>query len=442
MSFLAPGFLWLAALILGALVVAHLFSRSRPRETVLPTARFVPEGLAHAPTRARAPTDLLLLLVRAAMLALIGASFAEPWVRGARRDVGRVFAVDVSSHVSRDTAGRAALTESLRALYRENDLVVAFDTIVRAVASLDSVTGVAPSSAPGSLSAGLLGAIRAASQLAQRADSVEIVLVSPVHAGEIDSATLTIRATWPGRVRLVRTAGASNPARRSRPELVAMPDDPLRPALSFSDGMANVEVRVVRNGATGADSAWAAAGHRALVVWPAMRAGTPNAARGARDSIGSVIAGGRVLVAPLERHAAQPEGRIVARWIDGSAAATEAPHGAGCIRTVAIGVPATGDVVLRPEFVLFVRELLAPCGGHRELTPASDAITAALAGDGALAASRDIRDEGNADPRLAGWLLVSALVLGLLEHRLRRVARTGRVDDDVASPQRVAGAGA
>ncbi len=62
------------------------------------------------------------------------------------------------------------------------------------------------------------------------------------------------------------------------------------------------------------------------------------------------------------------EGDAILRWSDGRVAATEQPLAAGCLRTVAIDVPETGDEVLRPGFARLVRTLAMPCGGGSAAT--------------------------------------------------------------------------
>ena len=432
MSFLAAGFLPVIFVALAGLFVAHLFSRSRPRDLPFPTARFVPATAARAPTRARMPRDLPLLAVRAAIIALVGAAFAGPMIASARQDVGRVFAVDVSSHVATDAGARAALLARLRELHRDGDTLVAFDTTVRAVASLDSLFGSVPPRVPGSLSVGLVAVMHAASAMARRADSIELVIASPVLLGELDSATLAIRAGWPGRIRLLRGSIGDELSIQWPVQLVAPTDDPLRATIALAGGTSDANVRVVRGLATAADSAWAREAGHVLVLWPDGSAGRASAPPAGGDSIGAVTTGGRVVVAAFARGAPPPRGRVVARWLDGAPAATDAAHGAGCIRTVGIQLPRAGDLALRAEFGLFVQELLAPCGGRLTTTRAPDATLAALAGDGALAASRDVGGRSETDFTLAGWLLSAGLALALLEHLLRRTRRAHAVggDDD------------
>ena len=430
MSFLAPGFLSLTLVALAGLFVAHLLSRSRPRETPLPTARFVPEAAARAPTRARMPTDLLLLTLRSAIVVLVGAAFAGPRVASARRDVARVFAVDVSSHVASDAGARAELLAGLGELHRDGDALVAFDTAVRAVASLDSLFSSAASDAPGSLSVGLIAAMRAASAMAHSADSVELVIASPITLKEVDSATLAIRAGWPGRIRLLRGPASEGAVVRAPVQVVASNDDPLRATVALGGGMSDAEIRVVRGIAGAVDSVWAREAGHVLLLWPQARDDRGRAVRAAGDSIGAVVAGSRVVVASFARGAAPPGGRVVARWMDGSPAATEAAHGAGCIRSVEVALPDAGDLALRTDFGLFVQELLAPCGGRRTSSPAPDATLAALAGDGPLADSREIGGRRDTGFRLAGWLLAAALGLAFLEHLLRRTVRASADADE------------
>jgi hypothetical protein len=111
----------------------------------------------------------------------------------------------------------------------------------------------------------------------------------------------------------------------------------------------------------------------------------------------------------------------VAWWADGTPAATEVSSGSGCIRHVAVPVPAAGDLVLRASFVGLTRVLVAPCGGERRLAPVPGnrlvGRPAATAGP-ALA-----RAPGGSHRDLAPWLLGAALLLGLVELGLRRAER-------------------
>jgi len=77
LTFLNPA--WLLAPLVLVPLVAHLFSRSRPRRREFPSLKLLREAMRKV-TRVRKPRDRWLLLVRTlAMLALIGA-FLQPWL--------------------------------------------------------------------------------------------------------------------------------------------------------------------------------------------------------------------------------------------------------------------------------------------------------------------------------------------------------------------------
>jgi len=79
--FLAP--LWLGALAALALPLAlHLLSRGRGRQVPLASTRLL-EGAWSVRGRRFNPSDLLLLAVRAALLAAVAMALAEPWIDAA-----------------------------------------------------------------------------------------------------------------------------------------------------------------------------------------------------------------------------------------------------------------------------------------------------------------------------------------------------------------------
>jgi hypothetical protein len=177
--------------------------------------------------------------------------------------------------------------------------------------------------------------------------------------------------------------------------------------------------RFARGPLGAADSAWARAGH-VLVYWPSATTGA------VRDTVGAVIAGDVVVVAPFVRsNAALSHSlalrRIAARWVDGEPAAIEERLGAGCVRTVAVEVPSRGDLVLQPRFALFVATLTEPCGGKAALEPVAAARRVALAGAGAMRAPSRAFDSPDTVPTpAASWLVAAALALGALELLVRR----------------------
>ncbi|MEP6692703.1 MAG: BatA domain-containing protein, partial [Gemmatimonadaceae bacterium] len=256
MTWLAPIFLAAGAVAAFATAVLHFLARRRPHEVPLPTARFLPERAAEAATRSARPSDLLLLAVRVLAVLLAAAAFARPLLRGARRPVARVVLADVS----RDVRARAEMRDSVRALAAAGDVVIAFDSAARVMTpdALDSL-GSTPPAAAGSVSAALVAARRSVALLRDRADSVEMVIVSPLAADEVDAATARIRATWNGRARLVRVAAANADSAARRVELRAAANDPLGATIALAGGFAFADVRIARDVVTAADSAWARA---------------------------------------------------------------------------------------------------------------------------------------------------------------------------------------
>ena len=117
------------------------------------------------------------------------------------------------------------------AIYRNGDAVVAFDSSARLVAGnvADTLGALRPTIRRGNLSAALIAALRAGSSLRDRADSLELVIVSPFAREEFDAATDTVRKLWPGKARLVRVASPATDTAAGASSLTisAAPDDPL-----------------------------------------------------------------------------------------------------------------------------------------------------------------------------------------------------------------------
>lgn len=431
MSWLVPWALVAGVVAATGVLAAHLLSRHRPPEVPLPTARFVREGVPSAATRMAPPSDRLLLLTRALALLLAALAVARPLREPARGTVRRVVALDRSHDVA---DGRAA-ADSARRLLRPGDRLVTFDGAARPIpagaeaAALDSLPA---SRTAGSLSAALATAARTGALLARDADSVELVLVTPGLARQADAATDSVRAAWPGRLRVVRVAGKEARPSVSVVALRARADDPLRTTLALAgllaSGAAEPTVRVVRDAPTGADTAWVAGDStRTLVHWPASQAGAgwpPSAP----DTIGVAVAmrDRSVVAASFARSWRPPAGGVVARWADGAPAATESALGEGCVRGVAVPVEPAGDVALRLSMRDFARAMVAPCAANG---PAVGDTSAALLGaaTGPLASRRTLLAASGAPPppsRLPALMLAAALALLLLELPLRRRAAT------------------
>ncbi|HJU89215.1 MAG TPA: BatA domain-containing protein [Gemmatimonadaceae bacterium] len=371
MTFLAPWFL-VAGAVGGLLLVAlHLIARQRPRTAPLPTARFVPERQVRAPSRSVWPTDLALMALRLTIVALVAGAFARPQWKERRDGTARVVLADQS----RAVASIVEVSDSARRLVRAGakDVAIPFDS---------------GSNAPGSLSAALVAGIRSARQLARGADSVELVVISPFAEEEWDAATDSIRALWPGRIRLVRVAAAASTART------------------------NV-ARLVSEAPTAADSAWARDSGGVVVHWPATESTV--------DSSGAVSAGDVTVVAPFGRAAIiADKARVVARWADGAPAAVEHDVGSGCIRVVGIRPPTSGDLELRASYRRLVSRLTGACGAEARFAPADSARLSRLAGDRPAVAAAGIRATRAEDGRLAAAFLAVALLLALVETLLRR----------------------
>jgi len=407
-SFAAPFFLAAGALAALAIVALHFLARQRPRAAPFPTARFIPERPARAPSRALQPTDLLLLLLRVMAVLFLGAAFARPAWERPRDGARRVVMVDRS----RAVALAADARDSAAAWLRPGDALVLFDSAARVVGdgAADSLRAMMRVAAAGSISGALVAAQQAAAGIAAHADSLELVLVSPLAREEFDAATRDVRGQWPGALRLVRVAAA--PAARSAGALTIRGEqsDALRTS-GLGARPVTSNVRIVRDAATAGDSAWAADSGGVLVHWPASIPGS--------DSARALVVGNVVVVAPFAR-AAVPPGAPMAWWEDGRAAAVERRTRTGCIRDAAIGVPAAGDLVLRESFRRAFEAMIAPCGGAADTRVASDSTLAMLRGGAGLAPARAWTRNGDAVPPLSRWLLVGAAVLLVAEPLVRR----------------------
>lgn len=419
MTFLAPWALAIAGIAAAGMVLLHLVARSRPAAYVLPTTRFIPDRRTLVSRAATRPRDLLLLALRVLLLLSAGAAFARPVRTPARGAIARVLLLDRSSSVA--NAGDAVARARAIASDGVPTTVIAFDTTARVLTmpAWDSLSAasVAPWEGAGSLSAALVAARRAAGALAERADSVQLVVVSPIDARALDAATLRIRAQWPGAVRIERVALRADSSAPWRLERALSPDDPLGPAViaQLSAGAGKV-TRLSRSAATAADSAFARAGGT-VVHWDSTSA--------VRARAEGLAAGEDVVVASLGRTTVPLDGRVLARWADGTAAAVERRLDAGCVRDVGIAVPAGGDIALHPAFQRIVRTLLAPCGQmapEQALRADSAAVSLLVGTTRSAAPGAALRSDTNRYSPLATWLLALALLLAITELTVRRRA--------------------
>jgi len=419
MSWVLPSALAIGAVACVALVAVHFIARDRPVAEPLPTARFVPDRRIHARTTSFALTDLLLLVLRIAAVAAIGLGVAGPTIAGGRGRVARIVLVDRS----RGVLSVAEARDSVRSMGAA-DVLIAFDSAARTLTTPRSLDSVEKTGAVGSLSAAFAAANAAAGSVASRADSIEVLLVSPATDEEVDAATPAIRAAWPGRVRLLRVhADTTSTPVGGGLELPRTSNDPVVAGLSLvPSGELQSSVRLVRGRLSAADTAWGREAGRVLVHWPASDSVADWPKRATIDAIGGVASGTGALVARLPRLWAV-NGRAIARWADGEPAAVERAFGAGCVRDVAVLVDPASDVTLRAPFRDFARALLGPCGGTRAFGSADSVTLSRLAGTGPLAAARLFRVAASESSRFTPWLLLLGAGLLLAELGLRRTSK-------------------
>jgi hypothetical protein len=409
MSFAAPLYLLGGAIVAAAVAALHFLARRSARPLPLPTVRFVPEHPVAAPRPTSRPRDLLLLALRLLVVILLAAAFARPERRGG--GVVRVIVVDGSRAVQSPVEAR----DSARAYHRPGDAIVVFDSVGREIRGHEDI--VTPGHGRGSLSGALVASLRAGARVAVGPDSVELVLISPFAREEWDAATLSIRALWPGRIRLVPIRAAT--PRPRGVETAATDDDPLGAALSLAGLRArDGRVHLRRERPTPADSALARERGDAIVFWP----GAPDPAwpAGAGDTVEAVAAMNAVVVARFARPADPPAGAALAHWVDGRVAAVERSLGPGCQRDVAIPLPAAGDLALAPATRALVAALVAPCGGADDFAVPPEVQLAALRGAGPLAKAADLPRPAPARVPASGWLLAAAAVLVAGESLVRR----------------------
>jgi hypothetical protein len=428
MTFLAPGFLWAAALVAAGIVALHFIVTRQPRASILPTARFVPDSAATAIVRDPRPSDLLLMLLRVVIVLAAGAALAKPVIKPSRQADARVFMMDAS----RSVANVSEAADSVKKLYRAGDAIIVFDSAARSlgVSGSDSLASIRRVEARGNLSAALIASLREGSVVRDRADSLELVIVSPFAEEEHDAATDSIRKLWPGRARLVHVVARvdSAPVGAGVIELRSSSDDPLAVSVSLaSKQQPRATIRIMRNASLSAeDMAWASGDGHVLATWPSDGRPLFSVGRTPVDQSGGILSGDTRLIAGFERRwkfttDSLGAARVIARWADGEPAAVERGIGKGCIRSVAIPVMAVGDLVIRPEFIALVREIAAPCGESRSTTPLASTI-ASLGGRGPLATNDAFAARRDIPSPLAPWLFGIALAAALAELVVRRMS--------------------
>ena len=407
MTFLAPWALAIGVFASAGMVVLHLIAMQRPTAYMLPTTRFIPDQRTLVSRAVTRPRDLMLLVLRVALLLCASAAFARPVWSPSRGAIARVVLLDRSRAVANVAEGVA----KARALVSDGApaTIIVFDSVPRVLMApaWDSLAGAPRSEVTGSLSAALVAARLASAVLAERADSVQLIVVSPVAASELDAATARLRSQWPGAIRVERVALRSDSSTTWRLHRALPAADPLGPAMASAPVTPGIVTRVVRGAPSAADSTFARDGGT-VVRWDSAAAARPQAE--------GLSAGGDVIVAALGRTPVSVRGRAVARWADGTAAATEAPLGQGCMRDVGIAMPVAGDIALHPPFQRIARALLTPCGVWPAERLADSAAVAGLTGATRNAASASLlRTDDRRPSPLAKWLLAVALLCAIAE---------------------------
>jgi hypothetical protein len=419
MTFLAPGFFF-ASLAVGAAIVAlHFIVTRQPRAAILPTARFVPDTPATTVAPAKRPSDFVLMLLRVLTVVAMGAGLAKPMLTPSRGAEARVILVDVS----RSARDSIAIRDSVHAIYRDGDAVVLFDSSARIITGNvgDTLGVIAPTSRRGNLSSAMIAALRAGSSLRDRADSLDLVVLSPFAREEFDAATDSIRALWPGRARLVRLGmpAADTSSVAGTLEIRADAADPLRitVGLALVPGTRYQETDT-RNQVPGTR-------YRTQLEWPSSSRPRYAVERSPRDTVGGVMAEKSLVVSTFERRWSFPPDSlrgadVIARWVDGEPAAIEIPDGTGCVRSVAIPVSPVGDFVIRKDFVRFVSSLSTACAATTSLVPADPDAVARLERKGGLAPREAFQPLTDVRSDLAPLLLALALAAAIAELFVRR----------------------
>lgn len=417
MTFLAPLFLAAGASVAGAIVLLHFLARRRPRPAILPTARFVPDRPARWPSRAPRPTEWLLLALRVIAVLAIATAFARPVRQPRRVATTRIILVDRS----RAVGDERAIRDSALAAFRDGDVVIAFDTMVRVLppGGRDTIATLARSGARASLSAAFIAAERTATRLRERTDSIELSIVSPFASESWDDATWGLRSRWAGRVRLIPVRLARGDTASPTIDVAAPTPDPVRAAAAPFASAAMARTRILRRRPSGADSLWASRSGRVLVNWP-------SAADSSLATAEAVVAPGVVLAAPLVRRMIDNAhgARVVARFADGAPAIVEHARGDACIRDVGFDLPAIGDVALRESARRLVALVGAPCENDEPRTPMAAARLDSLRGTGRLLSASGLPRPPRERSAATSWLLVGAALLLLVEIGVRQ--RAGR----------------
>ncbi len=479
MSFAAPFVLGIAAAAALVLAGLHLLSVRRPPVLLLPTARFLPANEVRAVSRTRTPSDLLLLLLRVAVLLAAGFALAGPRFHSPRDR--RVAVVAIEPGVVADTAAVRRLLAT-DALVADARLVVVAESLSAPTATMYA-----------SYDAAQLfpRAIHVAARLVQEDPSIDSLALIVLRAKPPteDRAWWAWRAAWPGRVVTYspRVDAVATVTRRVVRRVVVVPragdagsangmpdDDIVEASFRWHAARVNHAEGVVSDSALvdsiffSRDASPSVASRTALrpgqvrITWPlngAPRTGAANVATEGRwsgwraapvgDTATALVAGGMAILGtwsvaqfgswkpaanaatPANMDTANIAGRVqpLAWWSDGRVAAIEEYVAQGCERTVAVVAAQGQDILLSPSANAFFDRLLAPCRQPSSVAIAALNVRTVLGGALAPASALHARRRDDAGDATAAntwvrWipslLLAISLAALLLEWRARR----------------------
>jgi len=449
MTFALP---WLfAAGVAGAsiITVLHFLSVQRPPELLLPTARFLDEGVVRAVSRSTRPNDLWVLLLRVAALLAACTALAGPRWRSRSGTSVRVVVADV------------AMRSDSAVIRRAVDSLVAVGD-VRFVWTDSATRSGAVAQLRRDLAAAIPLGVREATRIAATmpsVDSVSLFVVPPTAGYRISSdGWRTWHSAWPARISVVstvRSGAPSNGANRTAPVPVQLqfdsvgPNDPVQAAFERrryrrgNDVATSVLVQrshaeMNRDARARRDSAIRVGGRvrgdggargdgDVTVVWPSD--GRPAGWTASADSVTAIVARGVAMLGTRSRLATynsqkaqlSDDAMPIAWWSDGEVAALEERAPNGCVRTVAIPTAVASDLLLDATADGLFDALLAKCT-HLAMPPSvpTDTMT-----ERSIATSAFRQGGSQAFTASPTWLPTALLVLALLLLGIETVVRRG-----------------
>ena len=219
---------WLGLAALAAPIAAHLFARRQANRQLFPTLRFLPRSRV-APIRRDRLTDLALLALRCAVIAVAAGALSQPaWPRRddsaqSSGETARAIVIDTSASMTRETAPGMPAVEAAR---REAETLASSATISRKVESPALAEAVAAS----------------VNWLATASMRRELVIVSDFQRGQLEPGDLSGVPAGIG-IKTVQIA-----VQGELPE-----------AAATLTGAASVEILAGEEERAGADAAWRAA---------------------------------------------------------------------------------------------------------------------------------------------------------------------------------------